>query len=99
MKLPSHQLFRIKQFTEVIMASRNVSTGALQYQKVLTLESMNPHIKKVEYAVRGPIVVKAGAIKRELEQVRMFTLYCIWWDAPNSVFLGFEVKLFFVIIS
>lgn len=50
------------------MASRNVSGGAALYQKVLTLDSMNPHIKKVEYAVRGPIVVKAAAIKRELEQ-------------------------------
>uniref|UniRef100_H2Z4L2 alanine transaminase n=1 Tax=Ciona savignyi TaxID=51511 RepID=H2Z4L2_CIOSA len=36
--------------------------------KVLTLETMNPNIKKVEYAVRGPIVVRAGAIRKELEQ-------------------------------
>lgn len=36
--------------------------------KVLTLDSMNSNIKKVEYAVRGPIVVRAGAIKKELQE-------------------------------
>ena len=69
MKVLPSQILRLKSFTAVIMASRNMSSGAALYQKVLSLDSMNPHIKKVEYAVRGPIVVKAAAIKRELEQV------------------------------
>lgn len=33
---------------------------------MLTAETMNPKIKKVEYAVRGPIVVRAAEIEREL---------------------------------
>ena len=70
MKFSTYQVLRLKQFAEVIMASRNISSGAATYQKVLSLDSMNPHIKKVEYAVRGPIVVKAAKFKRELEQVR-----------------------------
>jgi len=36
--------------------------------KVLTLDSMNSNIKKVEYAVRGPIVVRAAALKKELKE-------------------------------
>ena len=69
MKLHKFQLCRLKQLSALVMASRNISNGVPQHPKVLTLETMNPHIKKVEYAVRGPIVVKAGVIRRELEQV------------------------------
>lgn len=50
-------------------AKRHLSNGSVNYQKVLTLDTMNPNIKKVEYAVRGPIVVRAGGIRKELEQV------------------------------
>ncbi|KAH0617343.1 hypothetical protein JD844_015395 [Phrynosoma platyrhinos] len=41
-----------------------------QRDKVLTLESMNPFVKKVEYAVRGPIVTRAVQLEKELQQVR-----------------------------
>ena len=37
--------------------------------KVLNIDNMNPHVKKMEYAVRGPIVARAAAIEKELEQV------------------------------
>lgn len=37
--------------------------------RILTLESMNPQVKAVEYAVRGPIVLKAGEIELELQRV------------------------------
>ncbi|EMP35918.1 Alanine aminotransferase 2 [Chelonia mydas] len=37
-------------------------------EKILTLESMNPQVKAVEYAVRGPIVLKAGEIEKELRK-------------------------------
>ncbi|ESO98440.1 hypothetical protein LOTGIDRAFT_114341 [Lottia gigantea] len=36
--------------------------------KVLSVENMNPHIKKMEYAVRGPIVIRAGEIEAELQK-------------------------------
>lgn len=38
-------------------------------ERILTLESMNPQVKAVEYAVRGPIVLKAGEIELELQRV------------------------------
>ncbi|XP_068457679.1 alanine aminotransferase 2 isoform X2 [Clinocottus analis] len=36
--------------------------------RTLTMETLNPHVKAVEYAVRGPIVTRAGAIERALQQ-------------------------------
>ena len=36
---------------------------------VLTVENMNPNVRKMEYAVRGPIVIRAGHIEQELKQV------------------------------
>ena len=73
MKLNKLRLFRIKHISANILSSRSFNGNGINHaQKVLTIDTMNPHIKKVEYAVRGPIVVKAGAIRQELEQVRYF---------------------------
>ena len=48
---------------------RDLSTTMNMASKLLTLETLNPNIKNVEYAVRGPIVQLASAIEKELEQV------------------------------
>lgn len=37
--------------------------------KVLTVANMNPFVKTMEYAVRGPIVIRAGEIEQELAKV------------------------------
>lgn len=42
--------------------------------KVLTLDSMNPNVKRVEYAVRGPIVQRAVQIEKELKEVKCVRL-------------------------
>ncbi|XP_072855728.2 alanine aminotransferase 1 isoform X1 [Pogona vitticeps] len=47
---------------------RMAENGLAQRGKVLTLESMNPFVKKVEYAVRGPIVTRAVQLEKELQQ-------------------------------
>ncbi|XP_075432393.1 alanine aminotransferase 2 isoform X2 [Ascaphus truei] len=47
-------------------AAAHVGTGKPR-EKVLTLQSMNPQVRAVEYAVRGPIVLRAGEIERELQ--------------------------------
>jgi hypothetical protein len=39
--------------------------------KVITLDTLNPHIKLMEYAVRGPIVTRAAEIEKELSKVRI----------------------------
>uniref|UniRef100_A0A674NAQ0 alanine transaminase n=1 Tax=Takifugu rubripes TaxID=31033 RepID=A0A674NAQ0_TAKRU len=36
--------------------------------KSLTMATLNPQVKAVEYAVRGPIVMKAGDLEREMQQ-------------------------------
>lgn len=48
--------------------------------KVLSVDNMNPHVKNMEYAVRGPIVIRAGEIEQELAKVRI----------TQSVFLLYE---------
>ena len=35
-------------------------------ENVLTVSNMNPCIKTMEYAVRGPLVIRATAIEKEL---------------------------------
>ncbi|XP_069771244.1 alanine aminotransferase 2-like isoform X2 [Narcine bancroftii] len=50
------------------MSVDGLNGQACGQQKVLTLDSMNPYAKKVEYAVRGPIVLRAMAIEKELQE-------------------------------
>ncbi|XP_051872426.1 alanine aminotransferase 2-like isoform X2 [Pristis pectinata] len=50
------------------MSVEGTNGPACGRQKVLTLDSMNQRVKQVEYAVRGPIVLQAAAIEKELQQ-------------------------------
>ncbi|ESO89980.1 hypothetical protein LOTGIDRAFT_192553, partial [Lottia gigantea] len=36
--------------------------------KVLTMETLNPNVVQMQYAVRGPIVARAGELEKELEK-------------------------------
>jgi hypothetical protein len=36
------------------------------------MDNLNPQIKIMEYAVRGPLVIRAGEIEKELEKVTNF---------------------------
>lgn len=44
-------------------------TMATQPQRCLELDNLNPNIITLEYAVRGPLVTRAGEIEKELEKV------------------------------
>lgn len=51
----------------------------------LTLDSLNPNVIKMEYAVRGPLVIRAGEIEKEIKQVNganrfVYTLICIRYE-------------------
>ena len=46
------------------------------WAKVLTIDTMNPTVKKVEYAVRGPIVQRAVQIEKELREVGWRCPHC-----------------------
>lgn len=39
-----------------------------QQSKCVTIDNMNENIIRLEYAVRGPLVIRAGEIEKELEQ-------------------------------
>ncbi|KAG5887845.1 hypothetical protein JTB14_005611 [Gonioctena quinquepunctata] len=38
------------------------------HQPTLNIDNLNPCVKVMEYAVRGPLVIRAGEIEKELEQ-------------------------------
>lgn len=59
--VPSHSSVEPERSNQRTMASS---------AKTLTLDSMNPNVIKMEYAVRGPLVIRAGEIEKEIKQVR-----------------------------
>jgi len=46
------------------------TAAATPASRVLTMDTLNPHVRAMEYAVRGPIVVRAAEIEKELQKVR-----------------------------
>ena len=45
------------------------SDQATMASHTLTMDSLNPCIKSMEYAVRGPLVIRATEIEKELQSV------------------------------
>ncbi|BET03250.1 Alanine aminotransferase [Nesidiocoris tenuis] len=60
---PARQSSQLRQ-------SRNMSGDSCG--KCLTLDNMNPNIKVMEYAVRGPLVIRASAIEKELAEGKKY---------------------------
>ncbi|KAJ8924559.1 hypothetical protein NQ315_000708 [Exocentrus adspersus] len=56
---------RFSWFTSEKQICRTMASRA---QPTLNLENLNPCIKVMEYAVRGPLVTRAGEIEKELEK-------------------------------
>lgn len=56
------------------LSRRTVMTSAAlkMENRTLTPENMNSNLIRMEYAVRGPLVIRAAAIEKELEQVLLF---------------------------
>lgn len=44
-------------------------TTETENKKTLTMENLNPHVIEVEYAVRGPIVLRAAEIEKDIKSV------------------------------
>lgn len=55
---------------DITNMSQQAVNGVAHRGRVLTLDSMNPNVKRVEYAVRGPIVQRAVQIEKELKEVK-----------------------------
>lgn len=58
---------------------RTMATTSGKPKRTLTLESINPNIVKMEYAVRGPLVIRAGEIEQEIKQVRFKYMFIEWF--------------------
>ena len=48
---------------------RTMSTQIEKSVPTITLDNMNPCVKKMEYAVRGPLVIRATEIEKEIQSV------------------------------
>ncbi|CAJ0765462.1 13391_t:CDS:2 [Entrophospora sp. SA101] len=59
--------FSYKQFYQKILKSKMASTDDKQ-SKILTYETINSHVRKAEYAVRGELAIRADNIKQELSE-------------------------------
>ena len=59
----------------------------------LSVENMNPCVKEMEYAVRGPLVIRATALQGEMEQVRLRILSITLYHNTIQAFLMHEGKL------
>lgn len=55
---------RVKNIKDILSLIRNYS-----YRKPLTLESLNPFLKEVEYAIRGKMHLRAAEIGEQMREV------------------------------
>ena len=56
--------------TKTLVNQRTMSTmAAAPHATVLTEDNINPNVKAMEYAVRGPLVIRATEIEKELASV------------------------------
>jgi len=55
--------------TTVARCSTSSPVSSGMGDRVLTMDTLNPHVRAMEYAVRGPIVIRAAQIDRGLQQV------------------------------
>lgn len=64
---------RISSATVTIRSRAMASVASSQgpNKKVLTIDNVNPNLKRMEYAVRGPLLIRALEIEKEIEKVRL----------------------------
>nr|BBA45753.1 alanine aminotransferase [Pachyrhynchus infernalis] len=69
------QIKSVGDFHDFLLFSRRAKQNANLNRKMssvvqpcLSMDTLNPNIKVLEYAVRGPLVIRAGEIEKELEK-------------------------------
>uniref|UniRef100_A0A1B0D0A7 Uncharacterized protein n=1 Tax=Phlebotomus papatasi TaxID=29031 RepID=A0A1B0D0A7_PHLPP len=58
----------VKGTVSSVQVTINRTMASASSEKILTIENLNPCIKVMEYAVRGPLVIRATEIEKELEK-------------------------------
>ena len=71
-------MFRLRGLPSFLCNSKDV-IKVVNRTKVLSIDSMNPHVKNIEYAVRGPIVTRALEIEKELSLVSLLPSYFVFF--------------------
>ena len=66
----------------------------MEYKKILTMENLNPHVIEVEYAVRGPIIIRAAEIEKEIKSVERFSLFHVIIVIPRANIIIHSIGLF-----
>uniref|UniRef100_A0A673BQ07 alanine transaminase n=1 Tax=Sphaeramia orbicularis TaxID=375764 RepID=A0A673BQ07_9TELE len=64
----SQSRYSSPSFCHSVDGTKMTENGVATRAKVLTIDTMNPTVKKVEYAVRGPIVQRAVELEKELSE-------------------------------
>jgi len=75
----------VKASTMSATVTTNRTTSACG--RVLTMDTLNPNVRAMEYAVRGPIVVRAAEIENELKKVNDLRLVFVDGLMSHSVVL------------
>ena len=57
----------------------------------MNINNINPCIKTMEYAVRGPLVIRATEIEKEIEQVRILIKFLCLRLARSHVIVKSDV--------
>ncbi|PWA25392.1 hypothetical protein CCH79_00005435 [Gambusia affinis] len=65
---PGRALSSLSTTRRALPKTKMSDNGTMSRGKVLTIDNMNPTVKKVEYAVRGPIVQRAVELEKELSE-------------------------------
>lgn len=81
--LSSRTLSSVSETRRGLPREKMTENGVSSKAKVLTIDTMNPTVKKVEYAVRGPIVQRAVELERELSQVWHLFVICLFLFATQ----------------
>ncbi|KAM9458585.1 alanine aminotransferase 2-like isoform 2-T2 [Salvelinus alpinus] len=68
MGMQSIALSGVSERRRGLAQEKMTENGVFSRDKVLTIDTMNPTVKNVEYAVRGPIVQRAMQIEKELRE-------------------------------
>lgn len=73
-------LMRLTRPVAASVGVRMASTqGGCADNRCLTIDNMNPCVKTMEYAVRGPLVIRASEVEKELQQVRTSHNHVYYW--------------------
>lgn len=56
------------------------------------MENINPNVKIMEYAVRGPLVIRATQIEKELEKVITYWFYDLTTHIFHSLLLIYRFE-------